>query len=295
MNKNFKLFRSEEKEREYFAYYDEALEQLAVFHDTRYVKTMYGDTHVIRLGSNENPKLVLLHCQGFSSIAWFNNLEQLSKHFEIFCIDSIGEPGKTKSNKTKIENSDYVNWLSEVINTLELKKPNIAGWSFGGLIAALFAFNQPEHINKLILMSPAGCIAPISNKFFIKLFPALITGKEIRINRFLKWISGYDNNDFPNTAFTLFTYGMMFFQGWSRGAKLSVFSEKDFSELKMPVLIMIGESDPIYKKTTPAKIAAKSKSSLSNIAVELIEGSHGFPILNAELVNEKIISFILGT
>ena len=285
------LFRSKNKEQEYFSHYNKALEQLTVTYDTQHVKTTYGDTHVIHCGEKEYPKLVLLHCQGFSSIAWYYNLEQLSKHFEIFCIDTIGEPGKTKSNRAVINNSDYVFWLSEVLNKLEIEKPNIAGWSFGGFIAITFAISHPERVNSLVAMSPAGCIAPISIVFFIKLFPALFSGNVDKINRFLKWISGSDNNDFPNPTFTLFTSGMMSFKGWSKGAKLKVYSKDEFEKIKVPTLIMIGEDDPIYSKS-PKKIAFKMNGIQPNIAAETISGSHGFPIKNAKIVNERLISFI---
>jgi len=291
MGENLELFRSKNNEQEYFSHYNKALEQLPVSYDTQYVKTVYGDTHVIHSGKKDNPKLVLLHCQGFSSIAWYYNLEQLSRHFEIFCIDTIGEPGKTKSNRTVIKNSDYVCWLSEVLSKLEIEKPNIAGWSFGGFIAITFAISRPERINSLVAMSPAGCIAPISIVFFVKLFPALFSGNEDKINRFLKWISGSDNNDFPNPTFTLFTSGMMNFKGWSSGAKLKVYSKNEFEGIKVPTLIMIGEDDPIYRKT-PKKIACKMNDIQPNIAAEIIPGSHGFPIQNAKIVNERLISFI---
>ncbi len=294
MKKAVKLFRSEIKEQQYYSCYDKALGQLPVPYNTQYVKTTYGDTHVIRAGSGENPKLILLHCQGFSSIAWYNNLAELSQHFEVFCVDSIGEPNKTICNKTRLRNADYVRWLLEVCNALELKKPNLCGWSFGGFIAAMFALHHPEHVSSLILLSPAGCVAPISSAFFLKLFPALITGKETKINRFLKWISGYDNHDLPNPAFALFTCGMQCFQGWAVGAKLKVCSENDFQKIKAPVLILIGENDPIYKKIRPKQIVAKMNQLHPNIIAETIPGRHGFPIQNADMVNERLISFMMG-
>jgi len=291
MTESKSLFRSEKQEHEYFDNYDKALAQLPVPHETRYISTTYGDTFVIHSGQSENPTLVLLHCQGFSSMAWFYNLEQLSKYFEVFCIDSIGEPGRTRSKDTAIRNSDYVQWLSEVLNALDIERANIAGWSFGGFIATTFAINHPESINSLILMSPAGCVAPINKAFYLNLFPALFSGRERRINRFLKWISGSDNNDFPNPAFTMFTCGMKNFKGWSRGAKLTVYSKDEWGKIKAPVLIMIGENDPIYR-TTPKRVVENMNGLHPSIIAEAMPGSHGFPIRSARLVNEKIISFI---
>jgi Predicted hydrolases or acyltransferases (alpha/beta hydrolase superfamily) len=292
MNKPVKLFRSESKQQEYYNYYDEALKQLTVPYDTFYVKTAYGDTHILHCGQKGNPQLILLHCQGFSSIAWLYNLEELAKYFEIFCVDSIGEPGRTRSNRTKMANEEYVFWLSEVIHLLRLEKPSIAGWSFGGFIAINFAIKHPERIHKLILMSPAASIAPLSLTFYLKLLPALFSTKDEKINCFLKWISDSDNQDFSNPIFTLFTIGMKNFRGWLKGTKLVVFKKSDFQKITAPILLMIGENDPIYKKVTPAELVYKMNNMLVNITAEIIPGTHGFPIQNAALVNQKIVSFI---
>lgn len=292
MYKSVKLFRSELKQQEYYDCYDRALEQLPVPYDTFYVKTAYGDTHILHCGQKKNPPLVLLHCQGFSSIAWLYNLEELTKHFEIFCVDSIGEPGRTRGNRTKIVNEDYVFWLGEVIHMLDLEKPSIAGWSFGGFIAINFAIKHPERIHKLILMSPAASIAPLAPVFYLKLLPALFSANDDKINRFLKWISGSDIHDFPNSVFLVFITGMKTFQGWLRGTKLVVFKKSDFQRITVPVLLMLGENDPIYKKATPTELAYKMNKMQTNITAEIIPGTHGFPIQNAVAVNRKIVSFL---
>lgn len=181
-----------------------------------------------------------------------------------------------------------------MINELELERPNIAGWSFGGFLAANFAISYPERVNKLIMMSPAAIIAPIRPMFYFKLLPALFSGKDEKIDYFLKWISGSNNNDFPNPTFTVFTSGLKNFQGWSMGTKLVVFSKSDFKKITAPILIMIGKDDPIYKKTTPKELADKLNKMQSNISAEIVDGTHGFPIQKAEFVNDKIISFISG-
>lgn len=61
MNKPVKLFRSKSKQQEYYNCYDEVLKQLPVSYDVFYVKTAYGDTHILHCGQKENPKLILPH------------------------------------------------------------------------------------------------------------------------------------------------------------------------------------------------------------------------------------------
>jgi len=55
------------------------------------------------------------------------------------------------------------------------------------------------------------------------LLPALFGGKDKKINQFLKWISGNDNSDYSNPAFSVFTAGMKSFKGWATGTKIVVY------------------------------------------------------------------------
>lgn len=143
-------------------------------------------------------------------------------------------------------------------------------------------------------MSPAATVAPLNSMFYLKLFPALATGKDKKINQFLKWISGNDNTDYPNPAFSVFSAGMKCFKGWATGTKLVVYSDNDFADIKRPYLLLIGDKDPVYKKNAHAWIIDKFNKINSNISAESISGTHGFPIQQSGIVNQKIISYLLG-
>ncbi|MGM7681205.1 alpha/beta fold hydrolase [Cytobacillus sp. Hm23] len=292
MGKQIELFRSEKKKSEYLKIYDLALSQLTTPFTSKYIGTSYGNTHVIRCGLENSPKLLMLHSMGFTSIAWHKNLEGLSKHFDIFCIDLIGEPNRTESNRIKITLTDYLQWLVEVLDALNLKKTNLVGWSYGGFLVTAFAMNFPNRIERVVTMSPAGTISPLTTSFYIKLLPALFSGKDKKINKFLKWISGKDNNNYPNPAFLLFTEGMKNFKGWARGTKIIVYSDDDFMKLKVPYLLLIGDKDPIYKKEIHNQLIDKFNNISPNIKASIIGGTHGFPMQKSEVVNKKIISFL---
>ncbi|MDX8367749.1 alpha/beta hydrolase [Cytobacillus sp. IB215665] len=292
MDKQIELFRSEKKKSEYLKIYDLALSQLTTPFTSKYIGTSYGNTHVIRCGLENSPKLLMLHSMGFTSIAWHKNLEGLSKQFDIYCIDLIGEPNRTESNRIKITLTDYLQWLVEVLDALNLKKTNLVGWSYGGFLVTTFAMNFPNRIERVVTMSPAGTISPLTTSFYIKLLPALFSGKDKKINKFLKWISGKDNNNYPNPAFLLFTEGMKNFKGWARGTKIIVYSDDDFMKLKVPYLLLIGDKDPIYKKEIHNQLIDKFNNISPNIKANIIGGTHGFPMQESEVVNKKIISFL---
>ena len=119
----------------------------------------------------------------------------------------------------------------------------LAGWSLGGYLAVGYAICHPEKVEKVLAFSPARTVSKLSKKFMMKLLPALITGKVKYINKFLKWISENDNEDYPNPGFMIFTKGMQSFSGWARGTSIKAYSDNDFISLQVPCKIVIGDKD----------------------------------------------------
>ncbi len=97
---------------------------------------------------NQTSALVLLHGWGSSSKIWHPLIEELSRDFEIWCIDLPGH-GKNQD----------INWDGTVehgMNLLADALPpvcSIVGWSLGGLWAQLYMQYFPKRINKLMLIA----------------------------------------------------------------------------------------------------------------------------------------------
>jgi 2-hydroxy-6-oxonona-2,4-dienedioate hydrolase len=105
--------------------------------------------------STEEETLVLLHGIGASAERWSKVIPFFHEHFRTIVPDIIGFG---YSDKPTIEyNIPYfVKFLKDFLNRVGVKSACIAGSSFGGLVAAEFAVNDSNMINKLILVSPAG-------------------------------------------------------------------------------------------------------------------------------------------
>lgn len=82
------------------------------------------------------------------------------------------------------------------------------------------------------------------------------------------------------------------FKGWAIGTKLKVYSDEAFMNLKVPYYLIIGDKDPIYKKGSHTHIINKFNNMNNNLKTETIKGTHGFPIEQSEIVNEKILSYL---
>ena len=107
------------------------------------------------LSSKKNENLVLLHGIGASAERWSNVIPFFYKHFRLIVPDIIGF-GYSDKPTVEYNMPFFVKFLENFLNSLGIKKASIVGSSFGGLVAAEFAFKNTNMVNKLILVSPAG-------------------------------------------------------------------------------------------------------------------------------------------
>lgn len=107
------------------------------------------------LNSKEEETLVLLHGIGASAERWSKVIPFFHEHFRMIIPDIIGF-GYSDKPTVEYNIPFFVKFLKDFLNRIGVKSASIAGSSFGGLVAAEFAINDSNLINKLILVSPAG-------------------------------------------------------------------------------------------------------------------------------------------
>ena len=105
--------------------------------------------------STEEETLVLLHGIGASAERWSKVIPFFHEHFRTIVPDIIGF-GYSDKPTVEYNIPYFVKFLKDFLNRVGVKSASIAGSSFGGLVAAEFAINDINMINKLILVSPAG-------------------------------------------------------------------------------------------------------------------------------------------
>ncbi|KAE8998990.1 hypothetical protein PR003_g19237 [Phytophthora rubi] len=108
--------------------------------------------------------LVLIHGFAGGNAVWAMNLEKLSKHFNVYAVEWIGVG---RSDRPDFNFKDYdsanefivgsfENWQKE----MKLDQFDLCGHSMGAIFASSYALRNPEHVNHLVLASPAGMPHP---------------------------------------------------------------------------------------------------------------------------------------
>ena len=118
--------------------------------------TVFGaKIHYLEAGDAKNPKIVLLHGLGSSTVSWQLNIAALSQKFHVVALDQVGF-GKSDKPFLKYRVGTYTDFLDKFLSELKIEKASLIGNSLGGWIAADFALKYPTKVEKIILADAAG-------------------------------------------------------------------------------------------------------------------------------------------
>jgi pimeloyl-ACP methyl ester carboxylesterase len=216
------------------------------------VRMAYMD---VRPKYKPNGKTVLLfHGKNFGGYYWKNVINQLVKNgYRVVVPDQIGFG---KSSKPLITYSFHMlaTQNRKLMDSLDVDKVIIMGHSMGGMLATRFALMYPHKVEKLILENPIGLedyktFIPYTSEeqqyqAELRITPASVR-KYYQSSYFPEWKPEYEyyvsiaagvvnSSEFPRYAkVAALTYQMIYEQP----------VVYEFSELEVPVVLMIGIND----------------------------------------------------
>lgn len=254
------------------------------------IETSYGRTNIIVSGEEGNPALFLIHAMGVTATMWFPNIQELSKSFRVYSINTIGDIGKSEYRLDKLDDypkngEQYAHWLSEICDTLSLKSVNVIGSSMGGWIALNFAAYQPERIDKLVLLGPMGLKANYL-KVMGKLFKVLINPSDKNKRELIAFALGDNEKVVTEMHEYMFT-------ATNCKPKLSPpkgLKKKELKRVKSNTLLVLGSLDECIGNTNRNEKLARKH--ISDIDVIILSTGHLMNVEEPEMVNELIIRHI---
>ncbi len=282
-------FKTPEGEAQYIAAYEATLSLWAIPYEFLELPTQWGRTHLIMCGQKDGPPLVLLHGMHLSATMWFSNIAALSRNYRIYAVDTLGGVGRSVVVQPLKSRADLAGWLTEVLEGLGITQPHLLGHSYGGWLALNFALKASERIKRLILLAPLG-LQPLVSQFWLRGLPALLFPRRSFITSFMKWmtVKGFAVNELFVEQFVL---GVKNFRPRPHIRVLpSVFTDDELQQIKAYTLLLIGGKEVIYD---PEVAVNRAKQLIPNIEAEVVpNASHGLPLEQAELVNERILEFL---
>lgn len=216
--------------------------------------------------------VLLLHGKNFSAIYWEQTANDLAKEgYRVVMPDQIGFGKSSKATNIQYTFQLLAQNTKAVLDELKITKVNVLGHSMGGMLATRFALMYPDLTEKLILENPIGLedwktVVPyqsVDDWYQQELKQDYQKMKDYQLTFYYggQWKPEYDkwleipagwtiNKDYPVIAkASALTYDMIFTQP----------VVYEFENLKMPVLLIIGQRDrtALGKAKAPKEVQEK--------------------------------------
>lgn len=122
--------------------------------DSKYITLDGVEIHYMDQG--EGPAVVLSHASFHSLRAWDDMVENMTDQFRIIRFDypNAGLSGFDEKNRYSVEH--YQEVITQLTEALEIDKFHLIGTSSGATVAFRYAANNPEKLNRFVLINSAG-------------------------------------------------------------------------------------------------------------------------------------------
>lgn len=125
--------------------------------------------------------LIMLHGNGQTHDIFKRSISLLKEHFTVYAVEFRDHGNSSKVSE--LHYSDHAEDIYCFINQLNIRKPVYYGFSDGGIVGLMLAYQYPELLSKLIISGPN--INPrglnIYSRYFMKLMYGITKSKKIKM------------------------------------------------------------------------------------------------------------------
>ena len=291
-------FKTPQGEALYIAAYNAAVKLWPAAYVDLYVQSRFGRTHLVVSGPMDAPPLLLLHGYFASLTVWSANVADFSKDYRVYAVDVMGQPSKSIPSQPIRNRVDFVEWLGVILDSLCIKRVDLVGVSYGAWIALNYALSAPERLNKLVLLSLAGGLLPVTTQFILRGMAIMLPPRHFWVKKLLRWMICKENLE-NKTVRTIYTCML---EQMSLGAahfhlqlqtvtvQASVFSDDELRSMRVPTLLLYGQQEVVCDA---AKALQRAEKLLPNFEGELVpHASHAMVIEKHDIVDQRILEFL---
>jgi pimeloyl-ACP methyl ester carboxylesterase len=117
-------------------------------------QVIHGYKRVFRI-AGEGPPLLLIHGIGDSSSTWLSVMPALARSHLVIAPDLLGH-GESDKPRADYSVAAYANGMRDLLGVLGVDRVSLVGHSLGGGVAMQFAYQFPEHTERLVLVGSGG-------------------------------------------------------------------------------------------------------------------------------------------
>jgi pimeloyl-ACP methyl ester carboxylesterase len=293
-------FKSETAKERYLDYYDKRAQEWPVDSESRMVETSFGKTFVRICGLPSGPPLVLLPSVSASSLIWLPNVQALAEQYRIYAVDNIYDFGRSVNTRSIKNSDDMVNWLDELFTALDLgDRINLVGLSFGGWLTSQYSLKRPNRVNKAVWLAPVATICEIPGEWAWRAIISVLPHRYFMNKFMVEWLfedlSERNDEISVSQLDKIVDDAMMGLKCYKFRMPVtpSVLTDNELQGIRVQTLFLVGENEKLY----PANRAVERLNTLApQIQTEIIPNAgHDLTIVQADMVNRKILDFLMKT
>jgi pimeloyl-ACP methyl ester carboxylesterase len=123
-------------------------------------RTIHGHRRAFRVAGS-GPALLLIHGVGDNSTAWEPVHAKLAQRFTVIAPDLLGH-GESDKPRADYSLPAFANGMRDLLAALDIDRVTVVGHSFGGGVAMQFAYQYPQLVERIVLVSSGGVAQDVS-------------------------------------------------------------------------------------------------------------------------------------
>jgi pimeloyl-ACP methyl ester carboxylesterase len=268
--------------------YRASLELWPLPHETRFVQTSFGDTHVIVSGQAEGEPVVLLHAASLTAVQWYLQAEDLGRTHRLYAVDLMGDIGLSQQRTEIHTRAQAADWLAATLDGLGLERAALVGSSFGGFHAANLAVAHPDRVSSLAMLAPAATLRPFKPLVNLIIRTGSLLPLPMTVEPALR---GMMDGDLPDARIVRqMRIGVAGFRYDRAGIFPSELPDGELAGLACRTLVLLGDQEMIYDPSAAARRAAEL---IPDCHVDVVPGvGHLLGMQRPDLVNAKLRAFL---
>lgn len=260
-------------------------------------------TRYLEAGRTDAPAVVFIHGTGGHLETFNRNVHAHAQHFRVLALDMVGHGFSSKPDHP-YELRHYVQHLDDFLNAVGVDRAHVHGESLGGWIAAQYAIDHPERVNRLVLNTAGGLNTDeqVMQRVYSVTMNAVRNASLETVRKRLEWLV-HDPKDIPDDLVEL-RHAIYTQPGFERAMEhilclqfmdvrmRNVLTDESLSRIRAKTLVIWTDHDP----TAPVATGERFVKAIPDARLEVLEGCAHWPQWEAaERFNEIHIGFLLGS
>ena len=251
----------------------------------------YG--HLAYRESGQGEPIIFLHGVGMHSEAWTPQIDAFCDGMRTIALDMPGH-GESSALPKGAELQDFVEWLYEALDKLELGPVNLVGHSMGALIAGGFSVKYPELVRRVAVLNGIYCRSQKARAAVEARAAEIELGKVDLETPIKRWF-GDSDTDSEACRLVLKILASVDMDGYAIAYRAFAQGDQTYAagwaNVRCPMLALTGDGDP---NSTPEMSKAMARAAL-NGHVEILAGQRHMINLTAPSKVNAILSLWLST